>query len=63
MLQNLVPVALEGSATVTAMTSAFTTIQTDAMAALAAVAPLAVGIFGALLVWRLGKRFFVSISK
>lgn len=43
--------------------SAFETIASDAMATLTAVAPIAIGIAGAFLVWRYGMRFFKSISK
>lgn len=54
---------MTSSATVTALVTALTTIKTDALDAFAQVAPIAIAIFGALLVWRLGKKFFVSISK
>lgn len=46
-----------------AMTSALGEIKTDALAALAAVAPFAIGIMGAFLVWRYGIRFFKGLAK
>lgn len=47
----------------TAMTTAMTTIKTDSLAALAAVAPIAILIMGAFLVWRYGIKFFKSLAK
>lgn len=46
-----------------AMVTALTTVKTDSLAALAAVAPLAIGIMGAFLVWKYGIRFFKGIAK
>ena len=43
--------------------SALQDIASDAMNVLASVAPIAIGIAGAFLVWRYGMRFFKSISK
>ena len=43
--------------------TAFTAIQTDAMSALTTIAPIAIGVFGAFLVWKLGKKFFSQIAK
>ena len=54
--------AAEGDVT-SSMTTALTAVKTDAMSAIGAVAPIAIGIAGAFLVWRLGMRFFKSISK
>ncbi len=48
---------------ITTMTSALDLIKTDAMGAVAAVAPIAIGIAGAFLVWRYGMRFFKSLAK
>lgn len=48
---------------ITAMTTALTTIKTDALSALAAVAPVAIGIMGAFLVWKYGIKFFKGIAK
>lgn len=47
----------------TALTTALTTVKTDALSALAAVAPLAIAIMGAFLVWKYGVRFFKGVSK
>lgn len=43
--------------------SALQDVATDAMSVLSTVAPIAIGIAGAFLVWRYGMRFFKSISK
>lgn len=43
--------------------TALQTVASDAMDVLASVAPIAIGIAGAFLVWRYGMRFFKSISK
>jgi hypothetical protein len=51
------------SAMVTAMTAAFQSIVTDTMAAIAAVAPIGITIFGAYFVWVKSKSFFKSIAK
>lgn len=48
---------------ITAMTTALNAIKTDALSAIAAVAPIAISIMGAFLVWRYGTRFFKSLSK
>lgn len=52
-----------GESGVTALTSALTSIKTDALSALASVAPIAIGIMGAFLVWKYGIRFFKSLAK
>lgn len=46
-----------------AIATAFSSVQSDAMAALTAVAPIAIAVFGAFLVWKLGKKFFSAIAK
>lgn len=38
-------------------------IQTQAVGALAVVAPIAIGILGAFLVWKFGIKFFKGVSK
>lgn len=48
---------------ITAMTTALGTVKTDALSALAAVAPIGIGIAGAFLVWKFGMKFFKGISK
>lgn len=45
-----------------AMVTALTTVKTDALAALGDVAPLAIAIMGAFLVWKYGIKFFKTIS-
>lgn len=47
----------------TALTTALGTVRTDAIAALAAVAPVAIGIMGAYLVWKYGVKFFKGLAK
>lgn len=55
--------ALAESATTTAMSTAFEALKGDALTALATVAPFAIAVMGAFLVWRYGIRFFKSMSK
>ena len=43
--------------------NALETVSGEAMSVLTTVAPIAIGIAGAFLVWRYGMRFFKSISK
>lgn len=45
------------------ITTGLTAVSNDIMAALAAVAPIALGIAGAFLAIRYGMRFFKAISK
>lgn len=47
----------------TALTNALNTIKTDALAALAAVAPIGIAIMGGFLVWRYGIKFFKGLAK
>lgn len=47
----------------TAMETALTAVKTDALGALADVAPIAIAIMGAFLVWRYGIKFFKSLAK
>lgn len=49
--------------TATAMGTALTSVKTDALGALAVVAPIGIGIMGAFLVWKYGIRFFKSLAK
>lgn len=48
---------------ITAMTTALTAVKSDSLEALAAVAPVAIAIMGAFLVWRYGIKFFKSLAK
>lgn len=53
----------EMTETQTAMQTALTTVQTDAIGALGIVAPIAIVIMGAFLVWRYGIKFFKGLAK
>ncbi len=57
---GILPVA-EGVAT--AIGSALESIKTDALGVIATVAPVGLSIAGAFFVWRMGVRFFKTISK
>jgi len=57
------PMVLFEGGQAASIAAAFETVQSDALAALTAVAPVAIAIFGAFLVWKLGKKFFSSIAK
>lgn len=57
------PFAALDAETSNAMTASFTKTKEDSISALAIIAPIAIAIFGAFLVWRYGKRFFSSIAK
>lgn len=46
-----------------AMTTALQAVRSDALGALSAVAPIAIGIMGAFLVWKYGIRFFKGLAK
>lgn len=52
----------ESSTPAATMTTAFTTVQSDFNSTVTAIAPIAVGIVGVFLVWKLGVRFFKSIA-
>lgn len=55
---------LDASSSVTAsMGPAMEGIKTDALGAIATVAPYGIAIMGAFLVWKYGIRFFKSIAK
>lgn len=47
----------------TSITTSLTKVQTDALGAISAVAPIALSIMGVFLVWKYGVRFFKSVSK
>jgi hypothetical protein len=47
----------------TSLTTAVTSVKVDALDVLAAVAPLAIAVMGAFLVWKLGVRFFKGLAK
>lgn len=54
---------MEKGAIVTSVTTALTSVQGDIMGVITAVAPIALGIAGAFLVWKYGMKFFKGISK
>lgn len=56
------PFALD-SETSNAMTTSFTAVKSDSISALAIIAPIAIGIMAAFLVWRYGKKFFTGLAK
>lgn len=45
------------------VTNSLQTIAGDAVSVLGAVAPVALSVAGAFLVWKLGMKFFKSIAK
>lgn len=49
--------------TVTAMTGALTTLQGTLVSGVAAIAPIALVVTGAVLLWKFGVRFFKSLAK
>lgn len=49
--------------TVTAMTSAFSEIQGTMLSGIGAIAPIALVVVGAVLLWKFGIKFFKSIAK
>lgn len=53
----------EGSAITTAVTTALATVQSDALALIAAVLPYALAIMGAIVVVTIGIRAFKRASK
>lgn len=55
--------ALEASGVVSSMSSSLEAVKGDALSAIATVAPFAISVMGAFLVWRYGIRFFKSLSK
>lgn len=47
----------------TALETAFTTISGNLTSAIADVAPIAITVFGAILVWRVGVKVFKILTK
>jgi hypothetical protein len=47
----------------TAFTTALTTIKTDVLSALTVVAPIAIGIAGVFMVYKIGMKFFKGLAK
>lgn len=56
-------VAFADAETEAAMTTALTGVKSDAISALGVVAPIAIGIMGAFLVWKFGIKFFKGLAK
>lgn len=54
--------AAEGSVS-ESITSSFQTVVTDTLATIASIAPIALGVFGAMFVWRKAKSFFNSMNR
>ena len=46
-----------------ALTTGFTSIATAVTDGIGKVAPIALGVMGVILVWRVGTRFFKSVAK
>ena len=46
-----------------ALTTGFTSIATSITSGIETVAPIALGVMGVMLVWRIGTRFFKSVAK
>lgn len=55
--------AAETSSVTASITSSFQTIVTDTLSTIAAVAPIAITIFGAMFVWNKARKFFKDVSK
>lgn len=49
--------------TAAAVGAALTTVATDMTGVLTTVAPIALGVVGAILVWKFGLKFFRTITK
>lgn len=45
------------------LTTGFTSIATNIADGIGGIAPIALGVMGALLVWRIGTKFFKSVAK
>lgn len=45
------------------LTTGFTSIATSVTDGIGNVAPIALGVMGVMLVWRVGTRFFKSVAK
>lgn len=46
----------------TAMVTAISGIQADALGAMTSLAPVAIAIFGAFFLWKTGKKFFNKVA-
>ncbi len=61
-LSGSISVFAADTATTTAMTTGFTAIKDDAVAAIAAIAPIGLGIAGVFLAWKFGLKFFKKLT-
>lgn len=52
-----------GSDMTTSMQTAFTAVKTDFSSAVTVIAPIALGIAGIFIAWKLGFKFFKSLTK
>lgn len=46
-----------------ALTTGFTSVASSITDGISSVAPIALGVMGVMLVWRIGTRFFKSVAK
>ena len=63
MAATALPVLANTGTVDTSVISAITTITDNSIATLAGIAPVAIGIFGAIFVWKVGKKVFNIIAK
>ncbi|MGL6125462.1 MAG: hypothetical protein ACRC1F_03215 [Metamycoplasmataceae bacterium] len=45
------------------ITSSLTQIATEVTGAIGDIAPIAIGVFGVFIIWKLGMKFFKSVAK
>lgn len=57
------PVPADMTSVVASMTSTFTTVSGVCVSAVAAIAPVAVTIFGIMFVWKKGIKFFKTLTQ
>lgn len=55
--------AADSTTVSSSITSSFQTVVTDTLATIASIAPIALGVFGAMFVWRKAKSFFNSMNR
>lgn len=58
-----VPVFAETPDIATTISTSLQAISSDVLATMASVAPVAIGIFGAVFCWRKGVQFFKGVAK
>lgn len=57
------PVYASESSAITALDNSMQSVKNDSLAAITTVAPYAISVMGAFLLWRYGTRFFKSVAK